>query len=202
MPRREEKKAESRRRILDAAREVFFRDGFMAANLDEVAEKAGVAKGTLYRYFPNRHALHLAYVKRESRRILERVRAETAGLDDPHERLVEFLLASLRHVRGNPGTPPISGGFMSQAAWDHFVLEWQQTESENASVFAAVVHTPSETTVALVDLPSVVRVRDIEHYRRDAFDPNFPGELYVRGHRVPDGFGIKRNVHDCDSGGA
>jgi AcrR family transcriptional regulator len=44
---REERKAQSRRRILDSAREVFFRDGFMAANLDEVAEKAGVAKGTL-----------------------------------------------------------------------------------------------------------------------------------------------------------
>ena len=39
---RDQKKAESRRRILDAARDVFFRDGFMSANLDEMAEKAGV----------------------------------------------------------------------------------------------------------------------------------------------------------------
>ena len=42
---RDQKKAESRRRILDAARDVFFRDGFMRANLDEMAEKAGVAEG-------------------------------------------------------------------------------------------------------------------------------------------------------------
>ena len=33
---REERKAQSRRRILESAREVFFRDGFIAANLDEV----------------------------------------------------------------------------------------------------------------------------------------------------------------------
>lgn len=60
MPRREEKKAQSRRRILESAREVFFRDGFMQANLDEVAEKARVAKGTLYRYFESKAELYVA----------------------------------------------------------------------------------------------------------------------------------------------
>ncbi|MEZ4332708.1 MAG: TetR/AcrR family transcriptional regulator [Myxococcota bacterium] len=57
---RDEKKAESRRKILESARDVFFRDGFMRANLDEVAEKAGVAKGTLYRYFESKADLYVA----------------------------------------------------------------------------------------------------------------------------------------------
>jgi len=57
---REEKKLLSRRRILDAAREVFFREGFMLANLDEVATLAGVAKGTLYRYFESKADLYVA----------------------------------------------------------------------------------------------------------------------------------------------
>jgi AcrR family transcriptional regulator len=57
---REEKKQLSRRRILDAAREVFFREGFMLANLDEVATRAGVAKGTLYRYFESKADLYVA----------------------------------------------------------------------------------------------------------------------------------------------
>jgi AcrR family transcriptional regulator len=57
---RDQKKAESRRRILDAARDVFFRDGFMRANLDEMAEKAGVAKGTLYRYFESKADLYVS----------------------------------------------------------------------------------------------------------------------------------------------
>ena len=57
---REEKKLLSRRRILDAARDVFFRDGFMLANLDEVATRAGVAKGTLYRYFESKADLYVA----------------------------------------------------------------------------------------------------------------------------------------------
>ncbi len=57
---RDQKKAESRRRILEAARDVFFRDGFMRANLDEIAEKAGVAKGTLNRYFESNADLNVA----------------------------------------------------------------------------------------------------------------------------------------------
>ena len=57
---RAEKRAASRRRIIDAASEVFFRDGFMAANLDEVARIAGVAKGTLYRYFDSKAELYVA----------------------------------------------------------------------------------------------------------------------------------------------
>lgn len=60
--RREQRKARSRRRILDAAREIFFRDGFMEANLDHVAHRAGVAKGTLYRYFENKAELYVAVI--------------------------------------------------------------------------------------------------------------------------------------------
>jgi len=63
---RDQKKAESRKRILDAAKDVFFRDGFMKANLDEMAEKAGVAKGTLYRYFESKADLYVAVLARNS----------------------------------------------------------------------------------------------------------------------------------------
>jgi AcrR family transcriptional regulator len=58
--RRESKKLRHRQQILEAARVAFFRDGFMATNLDEVAEAAGLAKGTLYRYFDNKAELYVA----------------------------------------------------------------------------------------------------------------------------------------------
>ena len=73
---RAERKAQSRRRILEAARDVFFRDGFMAANLDEVAEKAGVAKGTLYRYFESKADLYVAVLADNGNAFTERMREE------------------------------------------------------------------------------------------------------------------------------
>ena len=76
---RTQKRAESRRRILDSAREVFFRDGFMAANLDEVAEKAGVAKGTLYRYFDNKADLYVGVLADNGAAFTERMRVTAAG---------------------------------------------------------------------------------------------------------------------------
>lgn len=49
--------------ILKAALTVFSRQGFEAARLDEVAQRAGVAKGTLYLYFPDKQAMFEALVQ-------------------------------------------------------------------------------------------------------------------------------------------
>jgi AcrR family transcriptional regulator len=77
-PRRDEKKAAARRKILEAAREVFFRDGFVHANLDEVAQIADVAKGTLYRYFENKGELYVAVLSHNGQIFAERLREAAA----------------------------------------------------------------------------------------------------------------------------
>lgn len=94
-PSRAERKAQSRRRILDAAREVFFRDGFMAANLDEVAEKAGVAKGTLYRYFDSKADLYVAVLADNGRVFTDKMReavSEPGEVVAQLERMAQFYL--------------------------------------------------------------------------------------------------------------
>ncbi len=52
--RRARQKAETRRRILDAATEVFVEDGPITASLDAIAERAGVSKATVFFHFRNR----------------------------------------------------------------------------------------------------------------------------------------------------
>jgi TetR/AcrR family transcriptional regulator len=89
-PDRAERKALQRGRILEAAREVFFRDGFMAANLDEVAQIAGVAKGTLYRYFENKADLYVAVLAANGQVFEERMRAAASGPGSPAEQIREL----------------------------------------------------------------------------------------------------------------
>jgi TetR/AcrR family transcriptional regulator len=85
---RAERKAQSRRQILDSARDVFFRDGFMTANLDEVAERAGVAKGTLYRYFESKADLYVAVLADNGDAFTVRLRESTEG----HQRAIDRVL--------------------------------------------------------------------------------------------------------------
>lgn len=86
-PPRAEKKARSRQRILAAARDVFFRDGFVAANLDEVAEIASVAKGTLYRYFESKAELYVAVLTHNARIFEEKLRATLSPRLSPAEQI-------------------------------------------------------------------------------------------------------------------
>lgn len=55
--RREEKKAETRAKLLDAAAKVFARRGLAAASLDEIAEEAGLTKGAVYSNFESKEDL-------------------------------------------------------------------------------------------------------------------------------------------------
>ena len=57
LSRRERKKEETRERIFKAACKLFRHKGFEATTIDEIAEKADVAKGTFFNYFPRKEAV-------------------------------------------------------------------------------------------------------------------------------------------------
>lgn len=46
--------------VIDGAREVFLREGFEGASVDQIARDSGVSKATLYSYFPDKQALFMA----------------------------------------------------------------------------------------------------------------------------------------------
>ena len=76
-----------RTRILDAAQHCFIADGFHAATMATIAERAGVSAGLLYRYFENKDAIVLAIIDRE----LQVARARIAQLHGGVE-LVEGMV--------------------------------------------------------------------------------------------------------------
>lgn len=56
--------ASARDRVLDAAAMLFYRDGFVGVGVDTITAEAAVAKMTLYRHFPSKDELIVAYLER------------------------------------------------------------------------------------------------------------------------------------------
>jgi len=64
---------ETRARILDAAEEVFARDGYENAQLDEIGARAGRSKGAVYTHFKNKEDLFLALYENRNRAYHDRL---------------------------------------------------------------------------------------------------------------------------------
>jgi AcrR family transcriptional regulator len=90
-----EKKLEptARERILDSAYELFSRRGIRAVGVDEVIDRASVAKATLYRHFPSKDDLALAFLeRRELLWTIEWVEAEARSRGStPEEQLLAIF---------------------------------------------------------------------------------------------------------------
>lgn len=82
-----------RQAILDVALSVFAERGFDAARLDDVAARAGVAKGTLYLYFDDKETLFEEVVRGAVSPILERLGALASAPDMPIDKALETLFA-------------------------------------------------------------------------------------------------------------
>jgi AcrR family transcriptional regulator len=91
-----------REEILEAATTLFAERGYAKTVTDDLIEKLGVGKGTLYRYFPSKRELFLAAVDRVMRKQRERVDAAIAGIDDPLERIAEGIRTYLAFFADHP----------------------------------------------------------------------------------------------------
>ena len=85
--------AARRQAIVDAALSVFAENGFGAARLDDVAKRAGVAKGTLYLYFDDKEQLFEAVIRNAVSPLIERLQALAAAPAVPFETALEALAA-------------------------------------------------------------------------------------------------------------
>jgi AcrR family transcriptional regulator len=79
----------NRSRILEAAETAFAEEG-LGVPVDEIARRAGVGAGTLYRHFPTKEALFEAVIRAHLEGLVEKARS-LAGSDRPGSALFEFL---------------------------------------------------------------------------------------------------------------
>ncbi|MGW3468828.1 cholesterol catabolism transcriptional regulator KstR [Saccharopolyspora sp. NPDC000995] len=93
---------ERRKRIIDATIALATKGGYDAVQMRTVAEKADVALGTLYRYFPSKIHLLVTGLAREFERAQDKMdRAKIPG-ETPYERVMFVLHRTTRTLQRNP----------------------------------------------------------------------------------------------------
>jgi AcrR family transcriptional regulator len=105
---------DARRRLLQAAAELFYAEGVNTVSIDRVIERAGVAKSTLYSVFGSKEELIRAYLKASHETYLQRMENELARrFATPRERLVGAF-----EIQGQSFTDPDFHGwaFISASA--------------------------------------------------------------------------------------
>jgi AcrR family transcriptional regulator len=91
-----------RAEILDAATAVFSKDGFATADVQEIADKTGVGKGTVYRYFPSKEELFLAAVDHGMRNLKSAVDSAADAAKEHLERIAKGVHAYLTFFAEHP----------------------------------------------------------------------------------------------------
>jgi TetR/AcrR family transcriptional repressor of mexJK operon len=80
--------------VIEGAREVFMRDGYEGASVDEIARAARVSKATLYSYFPDKRVMFMEVARAECLRQAE----ACTGMVGPDRGVAETLRVSGRHL--------------------------------------------------------------------------------------------------------
>jgi len=93
---------ERRKRILDATLALASKGGYDAVQMREVAERADVALGTLYRYFPSKIHLLVSGLAREFEQTKERLDRRPIPGETPYERMLYVLGRVTRSMQREP----------------------------------------------------------------------------------------------------
>ena len=92
-----------RAQLIDAARYVFVQQGYHAAAMDDIADRAGVSKPVLYQHFPGKLDLYLALLEISGQQLVEAVRAALASTTDNHDRVEATVGAYFQFVNDPDG---------------------------------------------------------------------------------------------------
>ncbi|HVM53912.1 MAG TPA: TetR/AcrR family transcriptional regulator [Acidimicrobiales bacterium] len=145
MPSREEKKAATRKRLLDAAAAVVAKQGAMAASLDAIAERAGLTKGAVYSNFDSKLDLLIE--------LHEHVPGPQVGNDLTVDRPVADQIAEFGDQI------PAAIRSVSKRAWD-LTLElfhFAQRDARFRKVYAAAVRENDERVGAMLEEVAAAR---------------------------------------------
>jgi AcrR family transcriptional regulator len=87
--------------ILAAARGVFAEKGFAGASVDDIAQAAGVAKGTIYLYYPSKREIYFAALREGLTALAVKTQMQVEGATTLREKLLAYVETKLRYFDEN-----------------------------------------------------------------------------------------------------
>jgi len=94
--RRDRRKLAMRQALLDAARSLLVSRSMDALSIDDIVERADVARGTFYNYFPDKEALERELASQTRARMENEIAGVNKGISDPAQRIARVFLSMLR----------------------------------------------------------------------------------------------------------
>ncbi len=101
--RQDKRKAESRQRLLGAARQLFVERGYHDTRPQDISRLAGVGHGTFYLYFSDKQACFREFVAQAQEEVDALILARLAACRTHEERVYGVLEVSMDFVQANPG---------------------------------------------------------------------------------------------------
>lgn len=89
-------------KMLDAAARLFATQRFHEVRMEDIAEEAGVGKGTLYRYFRDKEELYTALLTQASHQFAAELREAMADAASPRAQLEAMVASILQHFDTHP----------------------------------------------------------------------------------------------------
>ncbi|WP_269523803.1 TetR/AcrR family transcriptional regulator [Coraliomargarita parva] len=82
---------QTRAKILECAYDLFYRQGYQATTVDQVIGITGLSKPTVYKNFPSKEVLAVAYLNERKAREMGQLREVLAAEKDPRERFLGIM---------------------------------------------------------------------------------------------------------------
>jgi len=123
--------------LLESALEVFVSQGYHAAAMDDIAERAGVSKPVLYQHFPGKLELYLALLDQSCDTIIQACNEALASTDDNKQRVTATMLVFYDYVASAQGA---------------FRLVFESDLTNEAGVRARVDRVTRECAEAIADV--------------------------------------------------
>jgi AcrR family transcriptional regulator len=95
-------RGDTRQRILAAAYDLFYRNGFARVGVDRVAERAGITKKSFYYHFKSKDQLLAAVLEHHHRHALDRVAGWSLRMDGGLDAFLESLFGNLADWAAKP----------------------------------------------------------------------------------------------------